>query len=1283
MNQLQTMEVIACSLEVTNNARKGLEQWFLNDQAFVSSEAVFDVYIEKKPANRMGNQSYALFFDPQTNKKFAKEVQQRVAVMECVLKPDGLVATGFHVRGAREPVQTNRRLHTAMKFRLNRAGVALPIEFYTKLRELPIAEERSEYVKKRIESWEGYLQIAEKNADVADISCTFTQASFTSDFTKLRLQCADLQTKNWKQLRGFSVKMTELSSDIGQVVDVQKGQKVIVVELNQRFQKRARSEQWLPTQNKNLVLTNFAELSQIRRLRRGFKDLQDGLAANANLERILFEERPVVQINNKHPQLKFHNNLNEFQQEAVSGAMKAHDLFVIQGPPGTGKTTVISEICYQNVKAGLRTLVASQSNLAVDNALGRLLTDPATRILRYGRSESIEEEGKRFMEENVALHWRNETIETVQATRAIYRTKDSELQERGDELTELIDAKNELKATLAEQLHAQEMLQEQLKKLKSDYFSHKSLVDQSVRRLSNKQQLIAQQQTAIAQRIEEIAKLRERLNTEPSKEQLSAQVEDWLHEQQNLRKIQSYINWQSELQQIIQAQQKFADNQQGLSGKEQLMQATYNEVLAESKMEKIEAILSKQQLELPMPIILRNNELQKIIKSIKSNEYTYEFQEWKELHERFEIAIQKTETLLQRHQYPIESINRRSTEDFTTVQGMHEMIDRLGKFLIQPSTKKALLNKEISSAKTEVLQKMAQGMSLFYVKEETVRMKVKELQQQQVHSVKEVFAEVKHEILKFLHQDIQEKQNNTQQTVQQKQDLQSQKEVLENHIAQWLQTNESPEKQWKQDELTQELTRLEAVIVECKQQIKEVTQLTASVTTSELQCSQDKQKLVAEQQDFTEVENKVHQLQEAQNQRQEEIEELAAQVKFDIKEQLENIETVLQQAVPQQIEIAKEQQQLPILQELQEQWEGLLQEANDYDLDEIRKLYIEHANVIGTTCVASASKKFMDEYPEFDVVIIDEVSKATPPELLLPMLKGKKVILVGDHHQLPPLVGQETMDELVDEQKDPEVKREMKKLLNESLFERLFRTLPKQNKTMLSIQYRMHEKIMQTIAPFYKEENYQLQCGLPDSDKLRDHLLESSKITRDDHLLWLDTPNTPAFFENQVKGGTSRYNEAELTIIQDTLLDIERATEKAKKEGLMKPDEKKSVGVISFYGEQVKRVDRMIQQEIRPKQLHCRTGSVDKFQGMEMDIIILSFVRNHGEKSGDIGFAKDYRRLNVALSRAKELLIIVGSSEMFTVRTKNASTRDMYKQLREVVEHQGGLRKIEKLKGVE
>ncbi|PKC52645.1 hypothetical protein RhiirA1_404822, partial [Rhizophagus irregularis] len=117
-----------------------------------------------------------------------------------------------------------------------------------------------------------------------------------------------------------------------------------------------------------------------------------------------------------------------------------------------------------------------------------------------------------------------------------------------------------------------------------------------------------------------------------------------------------------------------------------------------------------------------------------------------------------------------------------------------------------------------------------------------------------------------------------------------------------------------------------------------------------------------------------------------------------------------------EIEVLKEKiGLLPIAEVLHKEWKSLLEHSTEHDLEEIRKLYVKHANVIGTTCVASANKEFMDNYPIFDVVIIDEVSKATPPELLLPMLKGKKIILVGDHHQLPPLIGDETFEETLEE----------------------------------------------------------------------------------------------------------------------------------------------------------------------------------------------------------------------------------------------------------------------------
>ncbi|MGG2103881.1 C-terminal helicase domain-containing protein [Lysinibacillus pakistanensis] len=79
----------------------------------------------------------------------------------------------------------------------------------------------------------------------------------------------------------------------------------------------------------------------------------------------------------------------------------------------------------------------------------------------------------------------------------------------------------------------------------------------------------------------------------------------------------------------------------------------------------------------------------------------------------------------------------------------------------------------------------------------------------------------------------------------------------------------------------------------------------------------------------------------------------------------------------------------------------------------------------------------------------------------------------------------------------------------------------------------------------------------------------------------------------------------------------------------MPQDAQKSVGVISFYGEQVKKINRLLQQELQLSHLQFRTGTVDKFQGMEMDVILVCMVRNTS-KGGDIGFARDYRRLNTS-----------------------------------------------------
>ena len=165
---------------------KELVKFTTDEHAFFSMQDAFDVHIEKRPNNRQDNMSFSIFFDNVTNDVLSKRLNNRVAVMECIYQNEGFLATGFQVRGRREPVQTNRRLPVRLKFLVGRSiGVAMPIELYTSIRELPIAQERSEYVKKRIASWEGYLSVEERNADVADLTTSFSQASLNEDFSKL------------------------------------------------------------------------------------------------------------------------------------------------------------------------------------------------------------------------------------------------------------------------------------------------------------------------------------------------------------------------------------------------------------------------------------------------------------------------------------------------------------------------------------------------------------------------------------------------------------------------------------------------------------------------------------------------------------------------------------------------------------------------------------------------------------------------------------------------------------------------------------------------------------------------------------------------------------------------------------------------------------------------------------------------------------------------------------------------------------------------------------------
>jgi ATP-dependent RNA/DNA helicase IGHMBP2 len=283
----------------------------------------------------------------------------------------------------------------------------------------------------------------------------------------------------------------------------------------------------------------------------------------------------------------------------------------------------------------------------------------------------------------------------------------------------------------------------------------------------------------------------------------------------------------------------------------------------------------------------------------------------------------------------------------------------------------------------------------------------------------------------------------------------------------------------------------------------------------------------------------------------------------------------------------------------------------NYIIDSI----VENAQVV--CCTPVNANHYLLKKTQFHTLFFDEAGQCLEPMAWIPILRCKKLVFSGDHWQLPPTI------------KSRQAENGGLKI---SLFERAIQNLPEN--ALLSIQYRMHEDIMQFSNEYFY--NGLLQADL--SAKNNRLSYDSADVILHRPLECIDTAGC-GFEEEQNPETLSLYNTGEAKIVVNkikTLLAQYQYHENAHSAHL-------SIGIITPYKEQKEYLEKCIKEQLEiPTYVKIVVKTVDGFQGQEKDVIILSLVRSNHKQ--EIGFLADERRLNVSLTRARKKLIVIGDS---------------------------------------
>ena len=344
-------------------------------------------------------------------------------------------------------------------------------------------------------------------------------------------------------------------------------------------------------------------------------------------------------------------------------------------------------------------------------------------------------------------------------------------------------------------------------------------------------------------------------------------------------------------------------------------------------------------------------------------------------------------------------------------------------------------------------------------------------------------------------------------------------------------------------------------------------------------------------------------------------------------------------------DVASRRERVKALEAASKEWNDHIMSQSNYALSD---LLMESVDLVGGTCIGiNSQRKFANI--DFDVTIIDESGQIQIHNALVPMSRSPKVIMLGDHLQIPPMAEKDQVKLCEESGIDSS-------LLSTSLFERLYENLPERNKALLDTQYRMPAQIADLLSEWFYDGKYKSFEGKRNMQSICPGLFRSPFVV-------VSTSDAgKRRFEYKPTNGAGNNYEADLIIsMVAALMSGEHG------EALTAED----FGIISPYSEQVENIRRKLRRAmpgLSKTEIHDMVASLDSFQGQERSIILYSCTRSNRIPSdiSRIGFLRELRRLNVALSRPLKELVFVGDID-FLSSCGNGEGRGSEKEFSEFI----------------